>query len=701
MNRLGTALLAAIEAVVTVGVGLGIALVPLTLLWGFEYGLQIDWDVFWKATGSVWLVGHGVDVSFLLGSALAKSSGVSGATDPIHVTLAALGFAIVTAWLAGRAGRRFAETEHRTTGLLVGTAVVAVLGFAVALSSRSTATEPTMWQAVVLPALWFGVPALVTSEVCRRRRGLPADPVTKRVLNQVDRIPMTWRSAVAFGLRAGTAATAVVVAVAGVVVAFLLFGSFAQVISLYEQSHAGVVGGIALTVGQLAFLPDFVGWATSWLVGPGFAIGTGSSVSPIGTALGPIPGIPVFGALPTSGHAFGLVWVLVPVIAGFATGGLLRPRLVRALGSANSALHRALGGVAAGVVAGVLTGLVAWLTSGSFGPGRLADVGPHALVVGAVAALEVGVPAVVALAVGSDLVRMPERGWTRERWHEADDETDAGDDSAEREGSLLAALDQAGAGRTTDVHRFVVEEAHGETAPEATAAVAATGGLDAGLPTETIHDGDPGGGEAHRDEDRDRDREPQRRPVRDDAARTASEAGRPVEASRASRPAAAPVPASVPASAPVPERDPDADVELPDWARTDAVPADRVAEPRPSTTRGGVGAIRERLRGAADGVRERAGDLRDRVTGADAEREQADASAVTPVPHAPGTEAQPAFPWSTEEFVAGRDDAEDEPEDGHAAESAAPTRPATPKWDATDQIPEDELPWWRRPKDDR
>ncbi|MBT1618242.1 hypothetical protein KK090_03135 [Curtobacterium flaccumfaciens pv. poinsettiae] len=484
MNRLGTALLAAIEAVVTVGVGIGIALVPLTLLWGFEYGLQVDWDVFWKATGSVWLVGHGVDVSFLLGSALAKSAGVSGAADPIHVTLAALGFAVVTAWLGARAGRRFAETEHRTTGLLVGTAVVAVLGLAVALSTTSAATHPTLWQAVVLPALWFGIPALAASEVCRRRRDMPADAVTQRVIDLVDRVPAVWRSVAGFGLRAGTAATAVVVGVAAVLVGLLLFTSFAEVITLYEQSHAGVIGGVALTVGQLAFLPDFVGWATSWLIGPGFAIGTGSSVSPIATTLGPIPGLPVFGALPTSGHTFGLVWILVPVIAGFAIGGSMRPRLVRALGAADSALHRAFGGVAAGLVAGVLTGLIAWVSSGSFGPGRLADVGPNALAVGGFAALEVGLPAIIALAAGSDLVRLPEGGWRRERWTEADEaaEADEDHDTARAgadlgEGSLLAALDQAGAGRTTDVHRFVVEESHdGSTAarPRATTEHATT-----------------------------------------------------------------------------------------------------------------------------------------------------------------------------------------------------------------------------------
>ncbi|MBF4607922.1 DUF6350 family protein [Curtobacterium sp. VKM Ac-1393] len=656
MNRLGTALLAAIEAVVTVGVGIGIALVPLTLLWGFEYGLQVDWDVFWKATGSVWLVGHGVDVSFLLGSALAKSSGVSGAADPIHVTLAALGFAVVTAWLGARAGRRFAETEHRTTGLLVGTAVVAALGLGVALSSTSAATHPTVWQAVVLPALWFGIPALISSEVCRRRRDLPADPATQRVIDLFDRVPVLWRAIAGFGLRAGTAATAVVVAFAGVVVAFLLFTSFAEVITLYEQSHAGVIGGIALTVGQLAFLPDFVGWATSWLIGPGFAIGTGSSVSPIATTLGPIPGLPVFGALPTSGHTFGLVWILIPVIAGFAIGGSMRPRLVRALGRADSALHRALAGVATGIVAGVLTGLIAWVSSGSFGPGRLADVGPHALVVGGFAALEIGLPAVIALAAGSDLVRLPDRGWTRERWTEADDDEAVRNGADAGTGSLLAALDQAGAGRTTDVHRFVVEETHdGSTAARPRTAVES--------PTEPV----------------------------------------------------VPAPSPTPRT---PTRDPDHDVELPAWAKTDAVASERLADESPteprSSGRAAIGALRDRLHGAADGVRERAGGLReragglrDRVTGADAEqprpavepeRSTPSKAEPSPAPVPERTDAQPAFPWSTAEFVAGRDDVDDEPA-APAAALAQQNRPT--KWDVTDQIPDDELPWWRRPKDDR
>ncbi|MBT1618243.1 hypothetical protein KK090_03140 [Curtobacterium flaccumfaciens pv. poinsettiae] len=102
------------------------------------------------------------------------------------------------------------------------------------------------------------------------------------------------------------------------------------------------------------------------------------------------------------------------------------------------------------------------------------------------------------------------------------------------------------------------------------------------------------------------------------------------------------------------------------------------------------------------------------MTGSDAEPQQpapepptATAPAAAP-PRVP-TDAQPAFPWSTEEFVAGRDDLDETPEAdrvdvAHDTRAATPEREQQPrqaKWDVTDQIPEDELPWWRQPKDDR
>lgn len=397
MNRLGTAFFAAAEAVVAVAVGLGLALVPFVLLWGFEYGLQVPFIVFWRGASDVWLIGHGIDVTFVLDGAIAKASGVPGAGAPIIVTIAALGFAILTAWLGGRAGRRFAETDHRVVGIVASVAVVAMLSLGIALGSISVASRPSLWQSVLLPSLWYGVPAIVMAEITRRRRDLSPDPLTDRALTLVARIPSLWRQVLGIGLRGGTAAAAAVTAVAGILVALAMLGSYASVITLYERSHAGVIGGVAMTMGQIAFVPNFVGWAMAWILGPGFAVGAGSSVSPIGTALGPIPAVPVLGALPHGGHTFGLLWILVPVVAGFATATVLRTRHAGAFGPAVGLIERTAMGAIIGVTGGALIGGAVLLSAGSVGPGRLQVVGASALPVFGLAALEIGVPAIAAM----------------------------------------------------------------------------------------------------------------------------------------------------------------------------------------------------------------------------------------------------------------------------------------------------------------
>jgi hypothetical protein len=647
MNRLGTALFAAVEAVVAVAVGLGIALVPLTLLWGLEYGLQIPWAVFWRGAVDVWLLGHGVDVTFVLDAATAKATGVAGAGSPIVLTLAALGFACVTVWMGSRAGRRLAETEHRVTGTVVAILGVAVLSTIMATTSITVASRPSLWQSIVLPALWYGVPLLVSGEIARRRRSLEPDPVTERVLDLVDRIPAVWRAVSAAALRAGASAVAAVVAIAGIVVAITVLFSYAEIITLYERSHAGVVGGISLTVGQLAFLPDFVGWAFSYIVGPGFAIGTGSSISPIGTALGPIPGIPVFGALPTAGHSFGLLWVLVPVLAGFGMAAAGRARFTRALGDENRALVRVIAGAGAGVVGGVVAGLVAWVSSGAFGPGRLVDVGPNPWHVGLIAALEVGVPAMVALGVGTAPVQVGSIMSVRERWHEdgVDDDTDRDDTDSDA----------------------IADEYARAAAPERPRPVS--------VAHDTITTDDDGGFLGALD-------------------RSGVEITDVVAAEPTAEPAAV--------------REP---------GLTGGVP---IIEPAPRLQsvlqRAGRG-LRERVEDARDravdvrdraaGLRERAAGLRDRA--ADLRERAADSlpgdRPLTPE-QAGAADRQPGFPWRTEEYVDESEDADGIPTESIASSVPAdvPAKPADSRphghdgWDHTEEIPEHELPWWRKPK---
>ena len=102
-------------------------------------------------------------------------------------------------------------------------------------------------------------------------------------------IPVPVRTVVALAARGGALVVAGVVAVAAVVVFVLVLGHYGEIISLYESLQSGLVGGIALTVGQLSLIPNLVVWAASWLLGPGFALGSGSLVSPLGTQVGLLP----------------------------------------------------------------------------------------------------------------------------------------------------------------------------------------------------------------------------------------------------------------------------------------------------------------------------------------------------------------------------------------------------------------------------
>ncbi|WP_431278072.1 cell division protein PerM [Leifsonia poae] len=207
------------------------------------------------------------------------------------------------------------------------------------------------------------------------------------------------RAASGAAFRAGTAAAALVIAGAAIILTLLIFGNFGSIVGLYEQLQTGALGGAALTIGQLALLPNLVIWLASWLIGPGFAIGTGSSVSPIGTDLGPLPGLPLFGVIPSGGFVFGLVGVLVPLAAGFLAAVLLRSQIAeaRAKHGLGWLFLTALG---MGIVAGIELGLLAWWSSGAIGPGRLHDVGPNPWLVGSIAAAEVAVAAIIGLVAG-------------------------------------------------------------------------------------------------------------------------------------------------------------------------------------------------------------------------------------------------------------------------------------------------------------
>lgn len=401
MPRRLTALFSGLEALLVVAIGVAIPLAPLTLVWAVHFGFAVDWVVFWRAAVDVWLLGHGVDVTFVLDPELAAALGMPAAAEPVRVTIALLGFALLTLLLGVRAGGRIDETGHPVIGTAVGVGVVASLSVALTWSVLHDAARPSLVQAALLPGLVFGAGIVVG---LLRGGGAPGR-IALRLRDRLDDITPALRVGGGAALRAGIGALALTVAVAAVLVAALIVVRFATLIGLYEALHTEVVGGIALTLAQLALLPNLVLWAAAWLFGPGFAIGVGSSVSPVGTSLGPVPALPVFGALPTGEPTFGFLGLLVPVVAGFLAGAAVRPALARSLDRVGPLTVLGVG-VAGGVVAGALAGFLAAASGGSAGPGRLAEVGPDPLVVALVAAAEFGVAITLGLAAAS---RMPSR----------------------------------------------------------------------------------------------------------------------------------------------------------------------------------------------------------------------------------------------------------------------------------------------------
>ncbi|PSL04668.1 hypothetical protein CLV30_105134 [Haloactinopolyspora alba] len=187
------------------------------------------------------------------------------------------------------------------------------------------------------------------------------------------RLPLLVRAALA----GAAAALAGLIAVGAVLATVSAVANSGQVGALARALDAGVLGGAVLAVGGALIMPNAVIWAMSFALGPGFAVGTGTSVAPGGVELGPVPAVPALGALPADlpGPAIWLVLagpVLAGVLAGLVSYARLapgddgRPALVPVLGTA----------AGAGVAAAIGAGTLALLSGGTAGAARLTEIGP-------------------------------------------------------------------------------------------------------------------------------------------------------------------------------------------------------------------------------------------------------------------------------------------------------------------------------------
>lgn len=392
MRPLVTAVIAAIEAVAAAAVGLAVVTVPALLLWVVTFSLSAEPATVFAGAAGTWALAHFAPLSIGVSPELALSFGLAPAKLSFVVSLAPLGITLITALFAVRSGWRLgARGGAGGAGVLGGT-----LGFgAVAMVAAKLADSFLAWPAPLVglvAGLVYGVPAGLAFVTRAAREEHPWwRAVVRTAQRAVEGLGFGGAAALparaAQTLRLAVASLAALVGLAAAAVTVALATGYGGVVALTQHLQLDPLGSTLLFLAQLALLPVAVVWGMAWLSGSGFAVGAGTSVTPFETLLGPVPALPIFGAIPQGWGSFGALAPALVVLAGVGVAILL---------GRQSELRRASWPVALAIpaIAAVWVGLIvagiSALGTGAIGPERLAVTGPEPWVVGGLAAAELG-----------------------------------------------------------------------------------------------------------------------------------------------------------------------------------------------------------------------------------------------------------------------------------------------------------------------
>lgn len=352
----------------TAAAGLGVVAAPVLLAWLAEGATEPATDAL-SVTAAGWLLGLGATLT---------SPGASWGLTPLGLTL-------VTVLLAARGGSWAAETSpvHGRTRAAV---LLLAVGVTAALLAGAAAAALTLDAVTVDPGQAAAQAALVTMAgagcgLVRARRG-------------------GWRAVLATlgppwagrALLATLAAVAVLTGVSAAALSVATVGGFDTTRVLLSQIEPGPVGGLALLLASLAYLPTMIVWTGAVLVGPGVTIGAAVTVRSTGVEAGAVPGFPLLGIVPSTMPGWVPVLGVLGMVGAGAVAGLL---LARRRGPAEDPLRLALLGLAVGMGTAAITGVACWAASGPMGPGLLGQLGPNPSTVAGVAGAAVGLTAAV------------------------------------------------------------------------------------------------------------------------------------------------------------------------------------------------------------------------------------------------------------------------------------------------------------------
>ena len=191
------------------------------------------------------------------------------------------------------------------------------------------------------------------------------------------------------GLKLGGLSVLALVAASAVASVIALVAGWSRMAGIQEILGAASGADTAFIVGaQLLFAPTVMAWAASWWSGAGFLTATDSLHSPVVAGTGPIPPIPLLGAVPET--APGMWVILAPIMLGIGLGVVASRSFRR-----EHLLHQTAQGVLSSVIVASVTALWMWSATMSMGSVRLSSMGPRVGWVTLALVLEIALPALI------------------------------------------------------------------------------------------------------------------------------------------------------------------------------------------------------------------------------------------------------------------------------------------------------------------
>ncbi|MEV1120831.1 DUF6350 family protein [Actinosynnema sp. NPDC049800] len=168
------------------------------------------------------------------------------------------------------------------------------------------------------------------------------------------------------GLRTGALALFALVAAGALVLALGLLFSWSTTAVLFDQSGGTIGTGLGIWLLCLAYLPNAVVGALSYVVGSGFSIGA-AVVGPLEFVGGPVPAVPLLAALPEEQASYLALVLVLPGVIGVVAGFSLRD-------AAETPRARVRAVLVAAVTAGVGALVLAAVAGGALGGGAFNPV---------------------------------------------------------------------------------------------------------------------------------------------------------------------------------------------------------------------------------------------------------------------------------------------------------------------------------------